>query len=158
MWISPRQSEDRHLILANDGGINISWDDGENWKKVVGPPAGQFYYIAVDNAEPYNIYGGTQDNGVWKGPSTYQASDRWQMNGDYPFETIMGGDGMQIMVDSRDNSTTYTGFQFGNYFRIDTKTGKRKFITPKHELGERPLRWNWQTPIHLSKHLSLIHI
>ncbi len=150
LWINPNLED--HIILTNDGGINISYDDGEHWNTVVGPPVGQFYYIATDNAKPYNVYGGLQDNGVWKGASTYKASDRWKIEGKYQYQRIMGGDGMQVAVDSRDNTTTYTGYQFGNYFRINTKTGKRKYITPKHELGERPLRWNWQTPIQLSKH------
>jgi photosystem II stability/assembly factor-like uncharacterized protein len=141
-----------HLVLGNDGGINISYDDGENWIKCNSPAVGQFYAIAVDMAEPYNIYGGLQDNGVWFGSSTYKASDRWHSTGQYPYKSILGGDGMQVAVDTRDNATVYTGFQFGNYYRINTKTGRRKYITPKHELGERPYRWNWQTPVHISVH------
>ena len=64
----------------------------------------------------------------------------------------MGGDGMQVEIDSRNNSIVYTGYQFGNYFRLNTKTRERKYITPKHDLGERPLRWNWQSPITISSH------
>lgn len=64
----------------------------------------------------------------------------------------MGGDGMYTQVDPRDNVTAYTGFQFGNYFRVNTKSGSRKRITPSHELGDPPLRWNWLSPIHLSVH------
>lgn len=150
LWINP--DLDGHLILGNDGGLNITYDHGKNWNTIIGPPVGQFYYIAADEAKPYNIYGGLQDNGVWKGPSTYTNSKRWQYQGRYPYETIMGGDGMQIAIDTRDNSTVYTGYQFGNYSRINTKTKKRSRVTPMHNLGESPLRWNWQTPIHLSKH------
>ncbi len=150
LWINPNR--DGHLILGNDGGINISYDDGQSWIKCNNPPLGQFYAIAVDMAKPFQVYGGLQDNGVWYGPSDYQAGTGWQDNGQYPYKSILGGDGMQVAVDTRDNATVYTGFQFGNYFRINTKTGERKFITPKHELGEAPLRWNWQTPIHLSSH------
>lgn len=150
LWINPNL--DGHLILGNDGGLNVTYDHGKNWNTIIGPPVGQFYYIAADEAIPYNIYGGLQDNGVWKGPSTYTNSKRWQYQGRYPYETIMGGDGMQIAIDTRDNSTVYTGYQFGNYSRIDTKTKKRSRVTPMHDLGESPLRWNWQTPIHLSKH------
>lgn len=150
LWINPHRPG--HLILGNDGGVNISYDDGANWNKCNAPAVGQFYYIAVDEQEPYNIYGGLQDNGVWFGPSTYEASTRWQSSGQYPYRSINGGDGMQVMVDTRDNETVYTGSQFGYYSRINTRTGARSSITPRHELGERPLRWNWQTPIHLSTH------
>lgn len=150
LWINPNRPE--HLILGNDGGINISYDNGAHWAKCNSPAVGQFYTVAVDHAEPYRIYGGLQDNGVWMGPSTYEASDRWHATGQYPYKEIMGGDGMQVAIDPRDNQTVYTGFQFGNYFRINTSTEKTTYITPKPDLGERPYRWNWQAPIHLSIH------
>ncbi len=150
LYVNPNRSG--HLILGNDGGINISYDDGKHWIKCNSPALGQFYSVAVDLKEPYNIYGGLQDNGVWMGPSTYKASTRWHGSGQYPYKAIMGGDGMQVAIDTRDNETVYTGFQFGNYFRLNTKTGDRKYITPKHELGGRPLRWNWQSPIQISTH------
>jgi photosystem II stability/assembly factor-like uncharacterized protein len=150
IWINPRQPG--HIINGNDGGVNISYDNGENWFLANTPPVGQFYYIAVDNKDRYNVYGGLQDNGVLMGPHDYEASTRWHSTGRYPYEAIMGGDGMQVAVDPRDNETVYTGFQFGNYFRLNTRTGRRSFITPRHELGERPYRWNWQSPIHVSTH------
>lgn len=150
LWINPKDAD--HLILGNDGGANISYDDGTTWNNCNMPPVGQFYAIAVDMAEPYRVYGGLQDNGVWVGPANYRSSRGWMASGHYPYKEILGGDGMQVAVDTRDNNTVYTGFQFGNYFRIDLQTERRKSITPKHELGERPLRWNWQAPIHLSVH------
>lgn len=152
LWINPNRAG--HLVLGNDGGINISYDDGEEWIKCNSPALGQFYYLALDNAEPYNIYGGLQDNGVWVGSSKgYDVKSKgWNNSGQYHYKSIMGGDGMQVAIDLRDNNTVYTGYQYGNYFRINQKTGQRKYITPKHELGERPLRWNWQSPIHLSIH------
>jgi len=150
LWINPNRAG--HLILGNDGGVNISYDDGASWIKCNTPPVGQFYAVAVDMAKPYNIYGGLQDNGVWKGPSTYKASTDWHGSGHYAFEELLGGDGMQVAIDTRDNETIYTGFQFGNYFRINKKADEFKRITPRPDLGERPLRWNWQTPIHLSVH------
>ncbi len=150
LWVNPKR--DGHLILGNDGGINISYDDGENWVKCNTPPLGQFYHIAVDLEKNYNVYGGLQDNGSWYGPHTYEASNRWHNTGQYPFKAFVGGDGMQTAVDTRDNNTVYGGLQFGNYFRVNKESGKRARITPQHELGDRPYRWNWQTPIHLSKH------
>ena len=60
---------------------------------------------------------------------------------------------MQVQVDTRDNATTYAGSQFGVYTRLNRRTrGDRKSVRPEHELGEKPLRFNWQTPIMLSKH------
>ncbi|HNI42995.1 MAG TPA: hypothetical protein PK272_10015, partial [Methanoregulaceae archaeon] len=150
LWLD--SNREGHLILGNDGGINISYDDGEHWIKCNTPAVGQFYGIAVDMAKPYRVYGGMQDNGVWMGPSNYEPSTEWHDSGQYPYKSILGGDGMQVAVDTRDNETVYTGFQFGNYFRVNTKTGRRDYITPKHDLGEAPLRWNWQAPIHLSVH------
>ena len=150
LWINP--ANPRHLVNGNDGGLNISYDDGETWVKANAPPVGQFYTVQVDQEEPYNIYGGLQDNGVWWGPSTYEHSYRWHASGDYPYKRLLGGDGMQVEVDTRDNDLVYSGFQFGFYYRINRNTGKTTSIRPKHELGERPLRFNWQSPIHLSRH------
>jgi photosystem II stability/assembly factor-like uncharacterized protein len=151
LWINPRKSG--HLIAGNDGGVNISYDNGKHWTKNNQPPVGQFYSVNVDNETPFNVYGGLQDNGVWKGPSNYKASVRWQSSGKYPYKSIMGGDGMQVEVDTRNQAElVYTGYQFGNYYRVNTKTGKNKYIQPKHKLGEVPLRFNWQTPIKLSTH------
>lgn len=150
LWLNPTRPG--HLVNGNDGGLNISWDNGASWMLCNTPPVGQFYAIAVDEAEPYNVYGGAQDNGVWYGPSDYKASTQWYQSGHYPYKELISGDGMQIQVDTRDNNTVYTGFQFGFYYRFNKTTGQSKPITPKHELGERPLRFNWQTPIHLSRH------
>ena len=150
LWLSPKTKG--FLIDGNDGGLNISYDDGNNWLKLNGPNVGQFYSVNYDMSKNYNVYGGLQDNGVWKGPSNYKKSDRWHQSGQYPYKMLIGGDGMQVEIDTRDNETVYTGSQFGHYFRINKKTKDFKYFHPKHKLGERPLRFNWQTPIHLSKH------
>lgn len=150
MWINPVR--EGHHIIGNDGGVNITYDDGETWFKANTPPVGQFYTVQVDMAEPYNVYGGLQDNGVWKGPHTYSHSYGWYASGQYAYDGIMGGDGMKVAVDTRDNETIYTGYQFGNYYRINESKGEFKYVTPQHELGESPYRWNWQTPVMLSVH------
>ena len=150
IWINPKR--DSHIINGNDGGANITYDNGDHWFKCNTPPVGQFYSVITDNAKPYNVYGGLQDNGVWYGPSTHRESIDWIDNGEYAYKPIGGGDGMQVQVDPRDN-TTYAGSQFGAYFRMNKITrGDRKQIKPSHELGETPLRFNWETPILLSKH------
>ena len=151
VWIDPKR--DSHIIDGNDGGCNITYDDGEHWFFANAPAVGQYYGITVDNEKPYNVYGGLQDNNVWYGPSTYVDNPGWQSSGDYPYKGLVGGDGMQVQVDTRDNATTYAGSQFGFYSRLNRKTrSDRKSVRPYHELGEKPLRFNWQTPILLSKH------
>ncbi|HLF62926.1 MAG TPA: hypothetical protein VI603_04215 [Saprospiraceae bacterium] len=150
LWLS--SVRDKHLILGNDGGINVSYDDGANYFKCNSPMVGQFYSVHTDRAKPYHVYGGLQDNGVWGGPHTYTPGPGWQNSGDYPYDFLYGGDGMQVQVDFRDNTTVYTGLQFGNYARINKSSGTNVYIKPRHELTERPYRWNWQTPILLSRH------
>jgi photosystem II stability/assembly factor-like uncharacterized protein len=150
LWINPKNPN--HIINGNDGGVNITYDDGENWIKNNSPSVGQFYAINVDNETPYNVYGGLQDNGVWKGPHNAREDKAWHQNGQYPWKSIMGGDGMQVQIDNRNSNIVYTGFQFGNYYRLNLETGDRKYIQPKHTLGETPYRFNWQTPVLLSPH------
>jgi photosystem II stability/assembly factor-like uncharacterized protein len=150
LWVNPKRPG--HLLNGNDGGLNMTYDDGKNWTKLNSTSVGQFYAINVDNQEPYHVYGGLQDNGVWTGPHNSPLNSRWHQTGQNPWKSIMGGDGMQVQIDYRNHNIIYTGFQFGNYYRINRESGKRTYIQPKHELGETPYRFNWQTPILLSPH------
>jgi len=150
LWINPKNPN--HLVNGNDGGVNITYDDGENWIKANQPNVGQFYAINIDHEKPYNVYGGLQDNGVWVGSVASREDKAWHQSGHYPWKSIMGGDGMQVQIDKRDNNIVYTGYQFGNYFRLDRSTKDQTYIQPKHELGDAPYRFNWQTPILLSPH------
>jgi len=151
IWINPK--DEKHLIVGNDGGINLSYDEGGIWYKANAPAVGQFYAIQVDNEKPYNVYGGLQDNGTWFGSSAHKEDVSWLQEGKYAFSGIGGGDGMQVMVDTRNNLTTYLGWQFGNYMRINKENPRRRSrIKPVHDIGEKAYRFNWQTPILLSKH------
>ncbi len=151
LWVNPKN--DSHVINGNDGGTNISYDNGDHWFKANTPSVGQYYAITVDDAKPYNVYGGLQDNGSWWGPSNNRESIDWTDNGQYAYRMINGGDGMYAQVDTRDNSTVYSGSQFGFYGRYNkTIRGSQKSLHPQHELGDKPLRFNWLTPIQLSKH------
>ena len=142
MWVDPNFTD--RLFVGNDGGIDVSYDGGKTWLKLDAQPVGQFYAIAVDMQEPYNIYGGLQDNGTYKGSSRtrWERGQRWSRIG--------GGDGMYVQVDPRDDKTTYAGFQFGFYQR--SGKGGRQSVRPRDKLKEPALRYNWQTPIQLSKH------
>ena len=152
LWASPTRPG--LLVNGNDGGVNVSYDDGATWFKANTPAVGQFYAVETDDAEPYRVYGGLQDNGVWAGPSTYRPSASWYEEGRYPYERLGGGDGMQVQVDTRDNKTAYFGSQFGFYTRQDASDpdANGETVRPRHTLGERPPRFNWQSPIVLSRH------
>lgn len=150
IWINP--NKDSHIINGNDGGVNITYDDGKVWFKANSIAVGQYYSIEVDDAKPYNVYGGLQDNGVWYGPSAANTNAEWFTSGGDGFKLITGGDGMMVQVDSRDNATFYAGSQFGAYARSNKNNEQRKQIRPRHQLGETPLRYNWETPILLSRH------
>ncbi len=149
-WINPENPD--HIINGNDGGINISYDNGAHWIKCNNEAVSQLYAVNVDYQEKYNVYGGMQDNGVWFGPNDFQQNVAWHQEGKYPYQELIGGDGMQIQIDPRNPNVVFTGFQFGNYYRINQKEGKFDFISPKPAKDEKPLRFNWQTPILLSSH------
>lgn len=150
LWVSPQTPG--LIINGSDGGVHYSFDDGEHWVHANNNAVGQFYSVNADNAKNYQVYGGLQDNGVWAGPHNYTYSDAWKQYGKYAYQSLLGGDGMQVAIDTRDNNTIYTGFQFGNYFRVNKKTGQRTYIKPTHKLGEHPLRFNWQSPVWVSVH------
>jgi photosystem II stability/assembly factor-like uncharacterized protein len=151
LWMNPK--DDRHMVAGNDGGANVTYDDGAHWFKANTPPVGQFYAITVDNDKPYNVYGGMQDNGSWYGPSNHKDGIEWMDRGSYGFKPANGGDGMQAQVDPRDNRTFYSGLQFGIYSRFtrgsDISVPIRPVAAP---LTDDKLRFNWQTPIQLSFH------
>ena len=145
-------ARDSHMIIGNDGGCNITYDNGAHWFKANTPAVGQFYNIAIDMAKPYNVYGGLQDNGTWFGSSATKENYDWYDSGHNPYTMIGGGDGMQVQVDWRDNKTVYSGSQFGFYSRQNLATKDRKAVRPMRDLGEPAVRYNWQSPILLSRH------
>ncbi len=145
LWINPNDGD--HLLLGNDGGVYSSFDGGKKWTHHNSIPVGQFYTVMVDNEKPYNIYGGLQDNGVNVGSSTNDPS-----NGKIGLISLLGSDGMHVAVHPSNSNLVYTGFQFGNYYRIDRSKNDYTFITPKHDIGSDTYRFNWNTPVILSPH------
>ena len=153
-WINPLR--DSNWVAGNDGGCNITYDNGQHWFKANTPAVAQFYAVTVDDAKPYNVYGGIQDNGVWYGSSKIKnneesGDDDEGFEQDNEWKNLGDGDGMQVQVDTRDNKTVYFGSQFGEYERktID-EHNKTKRIHPMPDIEAEKLRYNWQTPILLS--------
>jgi hypothetical protein len=143
LWINPK--DPHQLILGTDGGAYVSHDRAQTWRHVRSLPVSQFYHVSHDTEWPYNVYGGLQDNGSWKGPSRspggISAGD-WQVVG--------GGDGFWAFTDPMDVNTLYVEYQGGNLSRVNVATGESKSIKPYAREGEEKLRFNWNTPIHLS--------
>lgn len=146
LWIDPDDTD--HIVNGNDGGIYESFDAARTWNFVANLPVAQFYKIDVDmNAPFYNVYGGTQDNFSFGGP-TRTNSVNGIRNSDW-FVTN-GGDGFQSRVDPKDHNTIYAESQNGGLVRFDRRTGNSVRIVPEEEPGEDPARWYWDAPIMIS--------
>ncbi len=146
-WINP--DNPLHMINGNDGGLNISYDGGENWLFAENIPVGQFYHVDVDMSIPYRVLGGMQDNGSWVGPSAV-----WKAGGirNSDWQEIYFGDGFDVAVRPDNGRYAYAMSQGGNLGYVDMQTGHTKFIKPVHPKGE-DLRFNWnagfsQNPFH----------
>ncbi|MCJ7644515.1 MAG: glycosyl hydrolase [Candidatus Aminicenantes bacterium] len=139
-----------HLLDGCDGGVYESRDRGKTWRFFENLPVTQFYKLALDNALPfYNIHGGAQDNGSQLGPSrTLNA------NGisNFDWTITFGADGYACAIDPGDPNTVYVEMQEGNLLRYDRKSTEAVYISPKPEPGEPPLRFNWDSPVHISPH------
>ena len=139
LWINPFNTN--IMYLGTDGGIYTSIDKGITWQFNQSLPVGQFYHVAIDAKEPYNVYGGLQDNGSWMAPS---ASPGGIGNGNW--DRVGGGDGFWTVPDV-DGKTLYSEYQGGNMSRVNMTTLKSEFIQPQKTIKEEKLRWNWNTPI-----------
>lgn len=140
-WVHPEDPD--FLIDGNDGGLAISHDRGRTWRFVENLPLAQFYHINVDMETPYNVYGGMQDNGSWRGPS---AVWRWGGIRNAYWEEVAFGDGFDVVPDPADPSRGYAMSQGGVLYRYDVKRGETKLIRPTHPAGV-PLRFNWNAGI-----------
>ncbi len=136
-WIHPE--DPGFMINGNDGGMAITRDRGETWHFVSNLPVGQFYHINADMEHPYNVYGGLQDNGSWRGPA-YTWSGGGIIN--TYWDQLYGGDGFDVVPDKSDPQYCYAMSQQGNVARIDILTGKTKGIKPVHPEGI-DLRFHW---------------
>jgi len=141
LWIHPEDS--RFMVIGNDGGIGITRDRGEHWRFVENLTLAQFYHVSVDDAVPFNVYGGLQDNGSWFGPSTVW-EDRGIMNGHW--RRVGGGDGFAVVNDFSDSRFGFSMSQQGNLVRFDKITGERRDVRPVLATGER-LRFNWNAAL-----------
>ena len=147
-WAEPGNS--KHFMIAGDGGIYETFDNGNTFQHKTNLPVTQFYRVNVDNTEPfYWVYGGTQDNNSIGGPSR-----NLKRSGVSSFEWIptLGGDGFWQAIDSENPNIVYSAYQYGNIYRFDKLSGERIKIKPQPAENELTYRWNWDAPFILSKH------
>ncbi len=152
IWIDPLNSD--HILNANDGGVSETWDGGKHWSQKETISAQQFYTISVDDQVPYNVMGGTQDNGCWMGPSQNRNS-----YGVFPpdWTYLPSGDGFFVERDWWNPEFVYFESQFGSSQRMNLKTGEMTRMTQRNSDEERaegkpPQRYQWSSPIVLSPH------
>lgn len=143
-WIHPKNG--KFMMDGNDGGLNITKDGGKTWRFIGNLPVAQFYHINVDNEFPYNVYGGMQDNGSWRGPAYV-----WRAQGirnDY-WQEISFGDGFDVVPDPDNNQYGWSMSQQGFVSRYDWKTGNNYGVKPTHPDPDVFLRFNWNSAINI---------
>lgn len=143
VWVDPNNGN--HVIIGTDGGVYESYDGGYAFRMYMNLPVSQFYHISVDNDEPFNVYGGLQDNGSWVGPSR---SSGGISNADWAFTA--GGDGFYSFRHPTDKDVVFAESQGGGLVRHNRKDGQSKNIKPIPGKDEPAYRFNWNSPIALS--------
>ncbi len=143
-WIHPKNGN--FMIDGNDGGLNITKDRGKSWRFIGNIPVAQFYHINVDNEFPYNVYGGMQDNGSWRGPAYV-----WKTQGirNSYWQEISFGDGFDVVPDKDNSRYGWSMSQQGYVSRYDYKTGNNYSVRPTHKNANVKLRFNWNAAINI---------
>ena len=173
IWIDA--SDGDHVMIGNDGSIDVSWDQAATWESLRTWAVGQPYHASVDMRRPYHVCTGLQDNGSWCGPSAIRSGPILAQD----WYRVGGGDGFYTAVDPTDHNVVYSESQNGNVRRYDLRTGETISIRPRGRnrpgqggggggggFGGQNLppnivpepaegeqfRFNWNTPILLSPH------
>ncbi len=143
-WIHPTNG--KFMIDGNDGGLNITKDGGKSWRFIGNIPVAQFYHINVDNEYPYNVYGGMQDNGSWRGPAYV-----WKAQGirNSYWQEISFGDGSDVVSDKDNSRYGWSMSQQGSVVRYDYLTGNNYSVKPTHKDQNIQLRFNWNAAINI---------
>ena len=147
IWINP--ANPNQVMIGNDGGLAISYDQAKTWQFLPNLPVGLFYHVSVDMATPYNVCGGMQDNYNWCGPSAVRGAAGIA---NYNWTTLQGGDGFVVLQDPKDFRVAFSESQDGNIVRVDRRTGETMSIRPLPAPGEPAYRWHWDTPMIQSPH------
>ncbi len=154
IWVDPTDPD--RILLGNDGGLYRTEDGGQTWLHVNNLPVGEFYAVALDDADPYHVYGGTQDNAAHVGRADRLPEDGIDDAWRYVWIDLWGGgDSFVTRPDPTDPDVVYFEQQFGDFQRKDLSTGEITHIKPKAEDGQPALRYNWMSPFIVSHHNPL---
>ncbi|WP_455169853.1 WD40/YVTN/BNR-like repeat-containing protein [Aegicerativicinus sediminis] len=152
LWIAPENPN--RMIIADDGGAQISYDGGETWSTYHNQPTAQFYRVTTDNAFPYRIYAAQQDNSTIR---INHRSDGYAITED-DWESTAGGESAHITVDPTNDDIVYGGSYGGFLTRVNHKTGSTRAVNvwPDNPMGYgaegMKYRFQWNFPIMFSKH------
>lgn len=152
LWIAPEDNQ--RMIIADDGGAQVSYDGGENWSTYYNQPTAQFYRVITDNYFPYRIYGAQQDN------STIRVLHRTSGGsiGEGDWEPTAGGESAHIAPDPSNSDIVYGGSYDGFLARVDHKNKQMRLVDvwPDNPMGhgaeDMKYRFQWNFPIFFSPH------
>ncbi len=150
LWIDPENA--KRMIIADDGGAQVSFDGGDNWSTYHNQPTAQFYRVTTDNHFPYRIYGAQQDNSTIR---IAHRTDGYSI-GERDWEATAGGESAHIAIDPLDNDIVYGGSYGGFFTRVNHKTNERQAINvwPDNPMGYgaegMKYRFQWNFPIFFS--------
>jgi photosystem II stability/assembly factor-like uncharacterized protein len=149
MWIDPNNSD--YIVDANDGGVAISYDGGENWRTFYNNvPLVQFFNVMIDMDEPFHVYGSIQDHGSYSGIVDL-SHGRNQMPA-VEWKRAPGGEGSSHAIDPTDPNIVYSAGFYGRITRTDLSSGEQLSILPEIAEDEPKLRGQWVAPFIISPH------
>nr|WP_297919791.1 hypothetical protein [uncultured Allomuricauda sp.] len=155
LWIDPTNS--KRILNGSDGGYQISHDGGDSWEIINNVELSQFYQVFIDNKDPYNVYGGLQDNGTWVGPSNSLHSAGILKR---HWKGLAYGDGYYAVPIPGSEHEVYANLQGGVIFHVDSRYGNVRNIHPYPKIigsagdaiENHKYRFNWDAPIVISPH------
>ena len=152
LWIAPEDNQ--RMVIADDGGAQVSFDGGENWTTYYNQPTAQFYRVVTDDHFPYRIYGAQQDNSTVR---ILHRTEGWSIDED-DWEPTAGGESAHLAIDPLNNEIVYGG-SYGGYLtreNHETKQSQAINVYPDNPMGYgaegMKYRFQWNFPIFFSPH------
>jgi len=150
VWVNPKNP--KILLVGNDGGGTVSVDGGQNFSTEHNQPTGQFYHVALDGQFPFHVYGASQDEGAYEGPSATATGgideNEWR--------NVALGESTFVAPDPDDPLVTYGSGYYSSFVQLNRVTGQAKNVSPWPRYmagspsGKTLYRFGWTHPIFFS--------